>query len=43
MKRKLDEDATLTVEATNAEEPMAKLSFRAEASGMVVSALRACL
>lgn len=43
LKEKLDEDATLTVEATNAEEPMAKLTFRAEASGMVVSALKEVL
>jgi hypothetical protein len=40
LKGKLDEDATLTVEATSADDPMAKLSFRAEAAGMVVSALR---
>ena len=43
LKRKLDEDATLTVEATNADEPMAKLSFKAEASGMVASALKEAL
>jgi len=40
IKRKLDEDARLVVEATNAIEPMAKLSFRAEATSMVVSALK---
>jgi tRNA(Phe) wybutosine-synthesizing methylase Tyw3 len=40
LKRQLDEDAILIIEATNADEPMAKLSFRAEASGMVVSALK---
>ena len=39
IKRKLDEDARLVVEATNAFEPMAKLSFKAEAADMVVSAL----
>jgi hypothetical protein len=39
-KGKLDEDATLIVQATNADEPMAKLSFKAEATGMVVSALK---
>jgi hypothetical protein len=43
LKRNLDEEATLTVEATDTEEPMAKLSFRAEASGMVVSALKEVL
>jgi len=40
LKGKLDEDATLTVEATNADEPMAKLSFKADAADMVASALR---
>lgn len=40
LKRKLDEDATLIVEATSADAPMAKLSFRAEATDMVVSALK---
>jgi hypothetical protein len=43
LKERLDEDATLVVQATNANEPMAKLSFRAEASGMVVSALKEVL
>ena len=43
LKEKLDEDATLTVEATSADEPMAKLSFRAEAADMVVSALKEVL
>jgi hypothetical protein len=43
LKRKLDEDATLLVEATSADEPMAKLSFKAEAAGMVVSALKEVL
>lgn len=43
LKEKLDEDATLTIEATGSAEPMAKLSFRAEATGMVVSALREVL
>jgi hypothetical protein len=43
LKGRLDDDATLTVEATNADEPMAKLSFRAEASGMVASALKEML
>jgi hypothetical protein len=43
LKREVDEDATLTVEATTVEEPMAKLSFRAEATGMVVSALKEAL
>jgi len=43
LKGRLDEDATLVVHATNADEPMAKLSFRAEASDMVVSALKEVL
>lgn len=40
LKRRLDEDATLIVEATSADWPMAKLSFRAEAANIVVSALK---
>jgi hypothetical protein len=40
LKQKLDEDAALIIEATNADEPMAKLSFRAEEADMVVSALK---
>lgn len=43
LKKKTDEDATLIVEATSAEEPMAKLSFKAEATDMVVSALKEVL
>ena len=43
LKRKTDDDAVLTVEATNAEEPMAKLSFRAEATNMVATALKEVL
>ena len=43
LKRQLDEDARLVIEATNAEEPMAKLSFRADAAGMVASALKEVL
>ena len=43
LKREVDEDATLTVEATSTEHPMAKLSFKAESAGMVVSALKEVL
>lgn len=43
LKSRLDEDATLIVEATNADFPMAKLSFRAEAAGMVASTLKEVL
>lgn len=43
LKNRLDEDATLIVEATSADAPMAKLSFKAEATDMVVSALKEVL
>ena len=43
LKNKVDEDAMLTVEATSADFPMAKLSFKAEATGIVVSALKEAL
>jgi hypothetical protein len=43
LKQRLDEDASLMIEATTADEPMAKLSFKAEATGMVASALREVL
>ena len=43
LKNKVDEDAELTVEATSADTPMAKLSFKAEATGIVVSALKEAL
>lgn len=43
LKSKVDEDATLTVEATSADSPMAKLSFKAEATDIVVSALKEAL
>ena|ERR1700691_5518261 len=43
LKGKADEDATLTVEATSADAPMAKLSFKAEATDIVVSALKEAL
>ncbi len=43
LKSRLDEDATLILEATNADCPMAKLSFRAEAAGMVASTLKEVL
>src|SRR5271163_3055599 len=38
LKGKADDDAELTVEATSADFPMAKLSFKAEATDIVVSA-----
>jgi hypothetical protein len=43
LKSKVDEDAKLTVEATSADFPMAKLSFKAEATDIVVSALKEAL
>jgi hypothetical protein len=43
LKNRLDEDARLIVEATSADSPMAKLSFKAEAAGIVVSALKEVL
>ena len=43
LKSKVDEDVKLTVEATSADSPMAKLSFKAEATGIVVSALKEAL
>ena len=43
LKRKVDEDADLTVEVSSADSPMAKLSFKAEATGIVVSALKEAL
>ena len=43
LKDKADEDATLIVEATSADAPMARLSFKAEATGIVVSALKEAL
>jgi hypothetical protein len=43
LKTKVDEDATLVVEATSADSPMAKLSFKAEATDIVVSALKEAL
>jgi hypothetical protein len=43
LKNRVDEDAKLVVEATSAENPMAKLSFKAEATGIVVSALKEAL
>jgi hypothetical protein len=39
----VDDDVTLTVEATSADAPMAKLSFKAEATDIVVSALKEAL
>ena len=43
LKNRVDEDAKLTVEATSADSPMAKLSFKAEATDIVVSALKEAL
>jgi|SRR5712692_1822201 len=43
LKSRVDEDATLIVEVTSADAPMAKLSFKAEATDMVVSALKEVL
>jgi len=43
LKSKVDDDAALTVEATSADFPMAKLSFKAEATDIVVSALKEAL
>jgi len=43
LKRKVDDDVTLIVEATSADAPMAKLSFKAEATDIVVSALKEAL
>ena len=43
LKNKVDEDAKLTVDATSSEAPMAKLSFKAEATDIVVSALKEAL
>jgi hypothetical protein len=43
LKSRVDEDVTLVVEATSADSPMAKLSFKAEATDMVVSALKEVL
>jgi hypothetical protein len=43
LKTRVDEDAKLIVEATSADSPMAKLSFKAEATGIVVSALKEAL
>lgn len=43
LKKKIDEEATLIVEATDADFPMAKLSFKAEAVDMIASALKEAL
>jgi hypothetical protein len=43
LKSKADADADLTVEVSSADSPMAKLSFKAEATGIVVSALKEAL
>ncbi len=41
--KKTEEDATLSVVTTGAEFPMAELSLKAEAAGMVASALKGVL
>jgi hypothetical protein len=43
LKSRVDEDATLTVEVTSADCPIAKLSFKAEATDVIVSALKEVL
>jgi hypothetical protein len=43
LRERVDEDATLRVDVTSADMPVAKLSFRAEAAGMVASALKEVL
>ena len=43
LKSRADDDVTLTVEATSGELPIAKLSFKAEAASVVVSALKEAL
>jgi hypothetical protein len=43
LKSRLDDDAKLVVEATSADSPMAKLSFKAEAMNVMVSALKEVL
>ena len=43
LKRDVDEDVRLVVEATEGDSPLAKLSFKAEATGMVASALKEVL
>ncbi len=43
LKSKVDDDVKLIVEATSADAPMAKLSFKAEAADIVVSALKEVL
>jgi hypothetical protein len=43
LKSRLDEDVVLIVEATSADLPMAKLSFKAEAISVMVSALKEVL
>jgi hypothetical protein len=43
LKNRLDDDAILVVEATSADAPMAKLSFKAEAISVMVSALKEAL
>jgi hypothetical protein len=43
LKHMVDDDVKLTVEATSANAPMANLSFKVEAAGIVVSALKEVL
>lgn len=40
LKNRADDDVTLTVEVTGADFPMARIGFRAEAIGVIVSALK---
>ena len=43
LKSRLDEDARLSVQAVSADAPIAQLSFKAEATSVVVSALKEAL
>jgi poly(A) polymerase Pap1 len=43
LKKRVDEEVTLLVEVTSADEPIGKLSFRAAAVDMVLSALKEVL
>lgn len=40
LKKRVDEDARLTIEATDTDSPLAKLSFKAEAVDIVASAIK---
>jgi len=43
LKQRVDEDATLRVDAVSGDMPIAKLSFKTEATNLVTSALREAL